>query len=48
MPVGVADRDIVQNITKRRVESQDLTYMLYKNATHPSKPEVPGVVRYVL
>lgn len=47
MPIGVADRDIVQNITQRQDESNDLKYILYKNATHPSRPEVPGVVRYI-
>ena len=46
MPVGVSDRDIVQVITQRRDESQDMSYILYKNATHPSRPEIPNVVRY--
>ena len=47
MPMGVSDRDIVQNVTQRQHESEDMTYLLYKNATHPSKPEQPSVVRYV-
>ena len=45
MPFGVSDRDIVQYITQRKDDSQDMTYLLYKNATHPEKPEQPGLVR---
>ena len=45
MPVGVVNRDIVQKMTYRRDEENKLIYILYKNATHPSRPEEPGFVR---
>ena len=45
MPIGVSDRDIVQYVTQRKDDSEDLFYVLYKNATHPKKPEQKGVVR---
>ena len=47
MPIGVSDRDIVQKVTQQHHESEDMLYIIYKNATHPSRPEQPGVVRYV-
>ena len=46
MPFGVANRDLVQNISHRYDEATNTTYLMYHNATHPSRPEVPGIVRY--
>ena len=48
MPLGVADRDLVQNISHRYDKDTNTTYLMYHHATHPSKPEVPGVVRSVV
>jgi len=45
MPPAVADRDIVQYISQRTDESTDTTTILYRNATHPSRPERRGIVR---
>ena len=45
MPAEVEDRDLVQKMTYRRDEEKKLIYILHKNATHPSRPEVPGLVR---
>ena len=47
MPIGVADRDIVQYISQRRDESTNTTYILYRNTTHPDRPERKGIVRSV-
>ena len=38
MPFGVTDRDIVQHICMRRDEASNMTYFLYKNATHEKYP----------
>ncbi len=47
MPIGVADRDLVQNISRRYDEATNTTYLMYHHTTHPSKPEIPGIVRSV-
>ena len=43
-PRGAADRDFVVYM-KHGVDENGVTYVMYKNATHPMKSEVPGVVR---
>ena len=48
MPPLVADRDIVQYIGQRHDEATNTTYLLYRNATHPDRPERKGIVRSVL
>ena len=48
MPPLVADRDIVQYIGQRHDEGTNTTYLLYRNATHPDRPERKGVVRSVV
>ena len=45
MPIGVSDRDLVQFSTTMADKDKNLTAILYKNATHPNKPEVSGIVR---
>ena len=47
MPPAVADRDLVQYISQKTDESTDTTTILYRNATHPSRPESRGIVRWV-
>ena len=46
MPPGVADRDLVQNIGKRYDEATNSTFLLYRNASHPSRPPRSGIVRW--
>ena len=46
MPPAVADRDLVQYISQKTDESTDTTTILYRNATHPSRPESRGIVRW--
>ncbi|XP_064385643.1 START domain-containing protein 10-like [Halichondria panicea] len=38
MPIGVTNRDLVQHIGMRRDEAANMTYFLYKNATHEKYP----------
>ena len=45
MPIGIANRDVVQYITYHNDKEKNLRYMLYKNAIDDRRPEVPGVVR---
>ena len=45
-PTGASDRDLVQYMTHGRDENGAI-YVMLKNAKHPSRPEVPGVVRSV-
>lgn len=45
-PMGTSDRDFVMNLTHGPNQDGGY-YVLYKNTTHPSKPEIPGVVRLV-
>ncbi len=40
------DRDFVMYIT-HGINSDGVFYVLYKNASHPKKPEIPGVIRFV-
>ena len=47
MPPAVADRDLVQYISQRTDEGTDTTTILYRNATHPSRPASRGIVRCV-
>ena len=47
MPPAVADRDLVQYISQRTDENTDTTTILYRNATHPSRPASRGIVRCV-
>lgn len=42
--MGTSDRDFVMNLTHGPTQDGGY-YVLYKNTTHPSKPEMPGVVR---
>ena len=44
--LGVWLCTMIQEVVKGREESQDLTYILYKHATHPSRPVLSGVIRY--
>ena len=44
-PKGTTDRDFVMYVT-HGVDSNGVYYVLYKNATHPKRPEIPGVIRY--
>jgi hypothetical protein len=46
MPIGVYDRDLVQNIARRYEEETKTTYLLYHQTTHPLRPERSGLVRY--
>ena len=48
MPLGVYDRDLVQNIARRYEEETNTTYLIYHNATHPERPERSGLVRCVV
>ena len=45
MPFGVADRDVVQKISRRDDEATNTVYFMYHNTTHPSKPERSPIVR---
>lgn len=45
MPPAVVDRDLVQFIRKQYDESTNTTYFLYRNASHPKRPERRGLVR---
>ena len=47
MPVGVSDRDTIQRICTHYDEKTKTTFVKSYHATHPSKPEVSGVVRLV-
>ena len=46
MPIGVSDRDLVQNVSRRYDEATNTTYIMFHGCTHPSKPEMHGIVRY--
>ena len=48
MPPLVTNRDIVQHIGLRKDEATDTSYILYKNATHPDRPETSANVRWVM
>lgn len=46
MPLGVTDRDAVQNVCRRDDEATSTTYLLYQTTTHPARPEDKKIVRY--
>ena len=45
MPVGVSDIDFIQRIVPHYDEKTNTTFIKSYHATHPSKPEVKGVIR---
>ena len=47
MPPGVTDRDLLQYMWVKKDESSNTTFVVFKDASHPTKPERKDFIRLV-